>query len=81
MCTPIEAMKRHITFENTVQTIFPSNLCIGWTKRIITQSIPKTAAMATIALVGPDLSSVVRLVTIAPGPARIGHANGTQPIS
>jgi len=81
MCTPIAAINRHITFENTVQTNLPRNLCMGWMNRIISQSIPKTTAIAIIAFAGPELSSVVRLVTIAPGPASSGQANGTQPIS
>ena len=81
MCTPIEAMKRHITFENTVQTILPRNLWIGSMNRIISQSMPKTTAIAATAFKGPELSSVVKLVTIAPGPASRGQAKGTQPIS
>jgi len=77
----MEAMNRHMTFEKTMQTNLPRNLCIGWTNRIISHTMLNTAAIAIIALAGPDLSSVVKLVTIAPGPARRGHAKGTQPIS
>ena len=77
----MEAMNRHITFENTRQNGLPSNLCNGSINRIISQMIKNTTAIATSAAIGPDVSSVVRLVTIAPGPASSGQARGTQPIS
>lgn len=50
---PMDAMNRHITFENTVQNSLPSSLWSGSTNRIISHNIAKTVKMAATAGMGP----------------------------
>ena len=80
-CEPIAAMKRHITFEKTVQKSLPRSLWSGSMNLITSQTKAKTANIATTAANGPWVSRFVREVTIAPGPASNGQANGTEPTS
>lgn len=81
MCTPMAAMNIHITFEKTRQNSLPSSFWSVSMNRIIIKRMKNTTAIARSAASGPDVSRVVRLVTIAPGPASSGQAKGTQPIS